>query len=591
MSAAKAPRTLIVPIAALLLSACNATHQDAVRSLAGPWAFHPGDDPQWASPDFDDSAWSRLQVPLSWGVQGYQDVSGVAWYRIRVDRDRPSDQPMGVTIGKIDAAYELYADGVKLGGVGQLPPAPREEYDRHATYVLPLSTAHRAATIALRIWRPPGRHPGEAGPTNGPFEIGPLTALIARANLAEVDRLVLASIFLVAALYMFGLWLLRPKSHEYAWFAAVAVAAGAYSFLLTQWKYAFFSDFIAMKKTEHFLLHVTPILLFQFVWDFLKRPKPMWLRLLQMPFAAGALAVALSPGLEVALAFLPLLEIYAAVAALVCLGCLAYWAYRGDRNAIGVGVGILALTIAMTRDSLIDRGAIVGPTYLTYGFAVMAAGLALSLGVRFHHAVEGLDALSRELEKRVWQRTAELSHAYRRMEDLALRDPLTNLLNRRSIVERASAGLALAHRRQSPYSVALIDVDRFKAVNDAYGHAVGDRVLVAVAEALAAAVRISDDVARWGGEEFLVLLPDADNSSACRACERLRAAIEEIAVWDDDSPIRVTVSVGVASADVPVPFEDLMRRADYALYAAKEEGRNRIHAALMAETAAPRAVE
>jgi diguanylate cyclase (GGDEF)-like protein len=583
---AKAFRTLVVAAGALLLSACHANHEDRVRSLAGSWAFHPGDNPGWAAPGFDDSSWARLQVPLSWGVQGHQDVSGMAWYRIRVDRDWPADLPLGVTIGKIDAAYELYVDGVKLGGVGQLQPTPREEYDRHATYVLPFQAANRTATLALRIWRPAGRHPGEAGPTSGPFEIGPLPAVIARANLSEVDRLLLSSMFMVVSLYMFALWLLRTKAREFGWFAAVALAVGAYSLLLTQWKYALFSDFVAMKKTEHFLLHVTSILLFQFVWAFLARPVPLWFRLLQIPFAAGGLAVALSSGLHVALTLLPYLEIYAAGAAVACLGWLGYWAYRGDRNAIMVGVGILALTVAMTRDSLLDRGAMVGPTFATYGFTVMVVGMALSLGIRFHHAVEGLDAMSRELEKRVWQRTSELSKAYRRMEDLALRDPLTNLLNRRSIIENASKGLALAARRGSPYGVALIDVDRFKNINDVYGHATGDRVLLAVAQALNAAVRISDDVARWGGEEFVVLLPDSGSSVASLVCERLRAGIEDIVVYDDDGgPIRVTVSVGVASIESleqeAVQFDDLVRRADYALYAAKDNGRNRIHAAVL----------
>jgi hypothetical protein len=80
---AKALRTLVVAAGALLLSACHANHEDRVRSLAGSWAFHSGDNSGWAAPGFDDSSWARLQVPLSWGVQGYQDVSGMAWYRIR----------------------------------------------------------------------------------------------------------------------------------------------------------------------------------------------------------------------------------------------------------------------------------------------------------------------------------------------------------------------------------------------------------------------------------------------------------------------------------------------------------------------------
>jgi diguanylate cyclase (GGDEF)-like protein len=569
-------------ISAWLAPGCQASQGDGIHSLSGSWAFHPGDDPHWADPLFDDVSWVRLNVPESWGRQGYQDTFGIAWYRIRVNPDWPSNQPLGVTIGKIDAAYELFVDGVKVGGVGQMPPTPQQEYDRHATYIVPFTSPRPSLTLALRVWRPPGMREGEAGPTGGPFEIGPLAALIERANLSEVDRLVLSCLFTVGAIYIFGLWLLRPKSLEYAWFAAVAIFAALYTFLLTQWKYVLSSDFMFLKRTEHLMLYLTAIVMIEFVWTFLGRVKPWWLRFIQLSFGAGALCVLLSPGLGVALALLPVLEVYYFSLAVIGLGFLAYWAYQGDRNALVVSVGLLAITLAMSHDAIVDRGFMPGPRFAAFGFAVLLTAMALTLAVRFHHAVEGLDQLSRELEGRVQQRTMELADAYRQMEELALRDPLTNLLNRRAVQQRASAGLSLAHRRGSSFSLALIDVDHFKSINDTHGHAAGDRVLVAVAEVLTSTARVSDDVARWGGEEFLVLLPDSDGRSAMFACERLRAAIEAVTIFDDDSVrIPVTVSVGVAGAvmsaeTVPPSFAELARLADNELYRAKESGRNRI---------------
>jgi diguanylate cyclase (GGDEF)-like protein len=154
------------------------------------------------------------------------------------------------------------------------------------------------------------------------------------------------------------------------------------------------------------------------------------------------------------------------------------------------------------------------------------------------------------------------------------------MLNRRAITERASAGLSLAHRRKAAYSVALIDVDHFKAINDTHGHDAGDRVLVAVAQALGATARVSDDVARWGGEEFLVLLPDADEAASQQAAERLRVAIASTIVAANALAVHATVSVGVAtssvSAEKPATFEELVRRSDEALYRAKDSGRNRV---------------
>jgi len=581
MPASSGAKLGILLVATIAAAGCQSVGTDPVRSLAGSWAWHAGDDARFADPAYDDSAWERLQVPGSWGRQGHDDVFGIAWYRLKVHVPPvPKGQLLGVTIGRVNAAYELFVDGVNVGGVGQLPPNPVQEYDRHATYPLAPSESRSEITLALRVWRPPDRHPGESGPNGGPFEIGPLPVLLERAKTAEVDRLVLVCVFAVAAVYVFGLWLLRPASSEFAWFAVMAVVCGGYSFLLTQWKYVLWSDFIVMKKTEHLLLYLAPPAVIEFLWAFLRRRVPLWLRAAQAMFIAGGVAVVLVPGLTFALFLLPYLELVALGTAVVCLAYLAYWAWRGDRNATVVGVGLLALTLAMLHDAAVDRVVTVGPRIAAYGFAVMVIGMALSLATRFHRAVEGLDTLSRELEGRVQQRTTELADAYRRMEELALRDALTNLLNRRAIEQRAVAGLAHSRRRTLPYSLALIDVDHFKRINDTYGHATGDRVIVAVAQALSGVVRVSDDVARWGGEEFLVLLPDSDGQAALAAAERMRAAVERVPLVDDDGrTIHATISVGVAStatAELPNQFEELTRLADAALYAAKQAGRNRV---------------
>jgi len=164
----------------------------------------------------------------------------------------------------------------------------------------------------------------------------------------------------------------------------------------------------------------------------------------------------------------------------------------------------------------------------------------------------------------------------------ATTDALTGLPNRRTITERASVLLALAHAGQQPFSVAVIDVDYFKAINDQHGHNIGDLVLQAVAANLRAHCRGEEVVGRQGGEEFVALLPEADAAGAHRAAERLRTAVadQSIAVGPDTS-LQVTVSIGIAtgtSNSLP-DFDTLLKRADMALYDAKANGRNRVCAA------------
>jgi diguanylate cyclase (GGDEF)-like protein len=156
-------------------------------------------------------------------------------------------------------------------------------------------------------------------------------------------------------------------------------------------------------------------------------------------------------------------------------------------------------------------------------------------------------------------------------------DYLTGAANRRSMTRSLRQALHRSRRHGHPYAVALLDVDHFKAINDAHGHPVGDRVLQDLVGCLRRACRPGDAIARWGGEEFLVLLPDTAASDAAEAAERLRRRVEEHPFPDGVG--RVTISVGVAVAGRGEPIGDVVARADAACYRAKLAGRNCVHAA------------
>jgi two-component system, cell cycle response regulator len=153
-----------------------------------------------------------------------------------------------------------------------------------------------------------------------------------------------------------------------------------------------------------------------------------------------------------------------------------------------------------------------------------------------------------------------------RLEALLVEDALTGLANRRFVLTQLAGQISGARRHDRPLSVAIVDVDHFKTVNDTRGHAEGDRVLVAVALALRARLRAEDQLGRLGGEEFLALLPDTDAGAAEAAAEKLRTSVGEVGV---------TVSIGWAAWEGETP-EELLRRADEALYAAKAGGRDRV---------------
>ncbi len=186
---------------------------------------------------------------------------------------------------------------------------------------------------------------------------------------------------------------------------------------------------------------------------------------------------------------------------------------------------------------------------------------------------EELDRANSELLDMLRQQDALRSE----LERLATIDPLTSLLNRRAFLERARAEIARMRRYRRPVSAVVIDADHFKRVNDRYGHLVGDEVLMGIARRVTAALRLSDVVARYGGEEMCALLPETDAAEAALVAERIRAAVGTDAVRTASGLLRVTVSVGVATMrPSDNAIDDLLRRADDALYAAKRSGRDRV---------------
>jgi diguanylate cyclase len=185
----------------------------------------------------------------------------------------------------------------------------------------------------------------------------------------------------------------------------------------------------------------------------------------------------------------------------------------------------------------------------------------------------GQDAAASQLAAQAEQ----LGEANATLERLASTDALTGLANRRQLDGELARACSFARRRAEPVAVVSLDVDHFKRINDAYGHGVGDEVLVGIAEHLRALTRGEDVIGRMGGDEFVLLLAATDQAGAERLAERVRAAVADKPIPTRLGPVAATVSVGVATSDGSDPAE-LLRQADVALYAAKAAGRNAVAA-------------
>ncbi|MCK1409523.1 GGDEF domain-containing protein [Bradyrhizobium sp. 76] len=282
---------------------------------------------------------------------------------------------------------------------------------------------------------------------------------------------------------------------------------------------------------------------------------------LTVPQSLGSIGIQLA-----AIYFIPQVGFYFACIVFVVLGFGALrmsarqtgivWAYA----AIGL-TSIFTLThqpIAMPMESFAER-------HLTLLCFVTALGRC---------AFTGLYGAS--LREALYKRGNELKVAHAKIEELAHIDELTGVLNRRYILRGLNDEMARAQRAGTPCAVAILDIDFFKRINDGYGHPTGDEVLRGFAITLAANMRSIDKLGRYGGEEFLVVMPLGSKDQALSAMDQLRQIISELDWNSISDELRVTFSAGIAQVRPNDAPEDILARADAALYKAKDAGRNRV---------------
>ena len=219
----------------------------------------------------------------------------------------------------------------------------------------------------------------------------------------------------------------------------------------------------------------------------------------------------------------------------------------------------------------------------------MAATLAASEATK-QDAFEALNQSRKELEIRVAQRTADLkevndklSHeiatrlvAQEALHEAATTDQLTRMGNRRFMFERLEHELNRAKRNRAPVTLLMADLDNFKTINDTFGHPAGDSILEETAIRMRGMLRSQDSAARWGGEEFIILLPDTTAEQAITVAEKLRRRIADTPFFNGGKPLHVTSSFGVAEFDGKMDAASFIAIADSALYEAKRKGRNRV---------------
>jgi len=266
------------------------------------------------------------------------------------------------------------------------------------------------------------------------------------------------------------------------------------------------------------------------------------------------------------------------------------WSYAITGPARGGVILIMVLVVIFTMFELTPSKAraVAGTAFVM--LCTVMVWKALTDPTRYDPRVEGMHLLFSgtvlaassvlavrigALRARLQEQRAELAEALERIRALATHDDLTGLANRRAAIDRMRDELALQGRSEPLMSLALMDIDHFKLINDGHGHAVGDEVLRRFGECAQREVRLGDMLARWGGEEFLLVMPATAQNDAMAAMDRMRQALGRT-TFDDIAPgLTVSFSAGVSECAAVKDLEAAIARADVAMYEAKRTGRNR----------------
>jgi len=548
-------------------------------SLEGQWRFQPGDELDWASPDFDDSNWQLMSVPGRWSGNGYPEHRQMGWYRLSLRLaphalEAPSFiNGMGVQFGKVLSAYEIYANGHLLGGAGKLPPLASAHYDEHKVHFLPREFIgpDGRLELALRVWGGSTavvEHWG-AGPYGGPFTLGDYRTQLQGSVTGNVPSLVLCGLFLAFGLNHLYLYQRNRQLKLYLWFGLTSINIAVYSMMLTQWKYLLPLSFSTLKTIEFGAVFFLPSIALQMIWALLGTPIRPWMRAYQASFMLLVFLGMTDPWPDTRPLALNAFHIWVLPVMVIIPGLLWRSMRAGNAEARTMFLGLMLFGVTCVNDILIDLVRLDSPRMIHYGFAAAMLAMAVSVDNRF-------TAMLNRLEREVAEHTEELRQANFQLARAARVDPLTGLLNRRGFVEDAEKEVQRVTRGSKSFALVLADIDHFKSINDLHGHSCGDQVLRRVAALLRQRLREIDIVGRWGGEEFIFILPETNTDGAAVVAEYLRLAVETANFQLEEEPLKFTMTFGIAIHQKGEKLDTTVHRADTAMYQGKEAGRNQV---------------
>lgn len=563
--------------------------QRGILALGGDWTFYWQQllEPEQALTSFEQA--SSLNASGGWQSAQSNDSSyapiGFGTYHLKVELVDPANN-LAIFIPQIESAFSFYldADLVATGGVVSDDEATgRPGYNAKIIH-LPQGTTTFSITIQVSNY-----HSSWGG-----LWVPPILGDVDAIHKLERDKVAL-SMFILGALLITAThsliqFFLRPTDKTPLVFACLCLILFIREFSVEHMYFALSSlgmGFTSVTKLNFFTFYIgIPTALYFVHLSFPKEFDGKINRFFYAISVVFSVYVVLCPTRYIGTS----LDIFQFISVAIILYALVNLLVAVRRHQTGANLMLLGCVFAsafVVNDLLNATGIISTGRFFSIGIVGFILCQSYVTNNRFIKLISDneeltdqlqernadLEKMSELLETKVEQRTQQLKQANKELMALAEVDQLTNALNRHGLQQYLQVAFERYRRNNELFSIVLLDYDHFKEINDTYGHDVGDIVLVTGASLIQDSIREQDRLARWGGEEFLILLPDTNLGGAHAIADKLKKVIEKHTIGQPEG-FQVTVTGGLAEVQVGDTFQCLFKRADAALYKGKKAGRN-----------------
>ncbi len=543
-----------------------------------------------------------IEVPKSWEQLDYP-VEGFATYHLEAKVE--PGREYGIKLKNIPTAYNFYVDGKLQSSSGRVAAEKNESHSRFGSDIVVLSPESNKVDFILQV---SSYSYYQAGITES-ILVGEPKMLHQYRDRRFSFFMLLSGIILIMSFYHLLFFLFRKKDLSYLYFGLAGFLVFLHALMEANKVYGLLFGHTSLQFDEKvqtvLLILVLPATLFSLYHIFKKTFSRMMLYFFSLASIIAAVGIVILPfGAENPV--WPIFSIIIMLGIVFVLYVLIKNMIQKKLDAIIVLAGIILLILAIGNDFLIDYGYIYTPRLFYAGWTAFLLSISILIAKQFADSYRRTGILTGELnkknvdlenayheiEQRVRARTKQLNDAKRKLQkanevlkkdkrlfkSLSITDGLTDLYNHSHIIKLLSREVSRSQRYGSKFSVFMMDIDNFKAINDTYGHQVGDMVLKNLGTLMKNNLRESDIAGRYGGEEFLIIMPETEIVSALSIGERLRQNIENHH-WEK-SGLKITISGGMVEYDGKGGYEGILNTVDKLLYKAKKNGKNRIEKTL-----------